>query len=417
MRDDAIFEAQLADAFGRYADLAPIMDDEVVARGAMSAGRASGRLPWLPRVRVAHLLVVLALLLAAIVVAIAAGTLRTQPLLSIGRDGGITFTVQGNGHTSVETHLVNPDGTGDHTINAGRCPAYSRDGGTMAVLQYDTAAYLAVIGADGVPSRKVLLVESPSTSISYALSPDGARVAWSKPGDGLWVAPIDGGPGKRIVANATAPGAFFETAVWSPDGTSVAFGTYVADAATGERNRTAISIVGGDGSDLRTLTDRPGGLGDGVSWSPDGRFLSYIGRPDDTQAASAASDVFVIGADGTGDRNVTGTTADESLPEWAPDGAVLAFLTSPDGEAHRLTAVRMNGPTPSGLPVFGPESEWFVWSPDGTRLLWLEVSTIGPEAYRSTIRAIDRDFTQPPTTLQAVDGLIICTPSWQRLAP
>jgi len=415
MRDEAIFEAQLADAFGRYADLTPVMDDEVVAREAVAAGRASRRIAWLPSVRVAYLFVLLGLLLAAI--AIAAGTLRTQPFLTIGRDGDIAFTVQGNDHTAAMTHLMNPDGTGDHAIDTGRCPAYSRDGGTLAEVDYDTTAYLAVIGADGVPHRKVLLAETPSTSISYALSPDGTRVAWSKPGDGLWVAPIDSGPGKRIVAATTAPGAFFDSAVWSPDGESLVFGTYAADAATGERHRTAISVVGGDGSDLRILTDRPGVLGDAPSWSPDGRFLAYLGRPDDAPAASAASDVFVIGADGTGDRNVTATTANESLPAWAPDSAVLAFLTSPDGEAHRLTTIRMNGPTPAGLPVFGPESEWFVWSPDGTRLLWLEVSTIGPEAYRSTFHAIDRDFTQPSTTLQAVDGLIVCTPSWQRLEP
>ena len=417
MRDDAIFEARLADAFGRYADLTPNMDDQAVARAAMSAGRASGRIRWLPQVRVTYLLAILALLLAAVVVAIAAGTLRTQPHLSIGRDGGIAFTVQGNDHTAAATHLMNPDGTGDRAIDTGRCPAYSRDGGTLAVVDYDTAAYLTVISPGGVPSRKVLLAETPSTSISYALSPDGARVAWSKPGDGLWVAPIDGGSGRRIVANATAPGAFFDTAVWSPVGASLAFGTYIADAATGERHRSALSIVAADGSGLRELTHRPGVLGDAPSWSPDGRFLAYLGRPDDVQASSTASDVFVIGVDGSGDRNVTATTANESLPAWAPDGAVLAFLTSPDGEAHRLTTVRMNGPTPDGPPAFGPESEWFVWSPDGTRLLWLEVSTIGPEAYRSTFHAIDRDLTQPPTTVQAVDGLIVCTPSWQRLAP
>ena len=363
MRDDAIFEARLADAFGRYADAAPAMDDDVVAREAIWGGRASRRIAWLPSLRVAYLLVVLGLLLAAIAIAMASGTLRNDPLRSIGREGGIVFTVQGNDHTWATTHLMKPDGTSDHAIGADRCPVYSRDGSTLSVLTYDTSAYLAVIGSDGVPTRKVLLEETLTTSVSYALSPDGSRVAWFKPDDGLWVAPIDGGPGRRILPAATA-GVSFDSPVWSPDGTSLVFGTYVADPATGVRRRAAISIVGTGGHDLRQLTSRPGLLGDGVSWSPDGRLLAYLGRPDDAPATSTANDVFVIGADGTGDRNVTGSVGIESQPEWAPDGAAIAFLTSPEDKVHRLTTVRMNGTTPAALPVLGPESEWFVWSPD-----------------------------------------------------
>ncbi|HEX2755678.1 MAG TPA: hypothetical protein VHM48_09455 [Candidatus Limnocylindrales bacterium] len=77
----------------------------------------------------------------------------------------------------------------------------------------------------------------------------------------------------------------------------------------------------------------------------------------------------------------------------------------------------MNGPTPIGPTLIGPESAWFVWSPDGAALLWLEVRALGSEAFRSTIQSIDRDFRQAPVTLRTVDGLIVCTPSWQRLEP
>ena len=60
---------------------------------------------------------------------------------------------------------------------------------------------------------------------------------------------------------------------------------------------------------------------------------------------------------------------------------------------------------------------WFVWSPDGRELLWQEIASIGPEAVRSTIRAGDPRFSQPPRTLKVFDGVITCTPSWQRLGP
>ena len=40
MPDDVTFEARLADALGRYAELAPSMDDDAIAREAIAAGRA-----------------------------------------------------------------------------------------------------------------------------------------------------------------------------------------------------------------------------------------------------------------------------------------------------------------------------------------------------------------------------------------
>jgi Tol biopolymer transport system component len=271
--------------------------------------------------------------------------------------------------------------------------------------------------------------------VSFALSPDGKRVAWFKPSVSgevveLWVAMVAGGSPTRILPASIVRDESYSSPLWSPGGDRIAFGTYVADPATGERHRTAISVVAPDGSGLHRLTTRAGVLDDAMSWSADGRFLAYLGVPDardvhsipptasgGPQGGSPPGDVFVIGADGSGDRNVTNTPASEHGPAWSPDGAVLAFDTSADGEAHRLTTVRMNGPTPVGPPVLGPASEWFVWSPDGSELLWLEVTSLGTEAYRSTIHSTDPEFRQPPTTLQAVDGLIVCPPSWQRLEP
>ena len=439
MRDDVTFETRLADALGRYAELAPPMDDTEVARRSIETGRSGRRFGWLaarPQVHVAYLVLVLGLLLAAILVVVAEGAVRHHRPRPLGRNGAIAFTVQGNDHSPAGTHLMNPDGTADRPIEAGRCPTYSRDGRVLAYLSYEPSANVVTLDAAGNPAHKVLLVAEPATSLSFALSPDGTRVAWFKPtpsGDApgfdleLWIAPVAGGPGERIVAASTVPDEFNDAPVWSPDGGHIAFGSYVADTTTGERRRSALNVVTADGSGLRRLTARPALHGDGMSWSPDGRFLAYLGLPDGQPLPSAPTDglasvypprdVFVIGADGSGDRNLTDTPTSETGPEWSPDGASLAFETSADGEAHRLVTIAMNGPTPTGPPVLGPESEWFVWSPDGTQLLWLEATPLGSGAVRSTLHSIDRDFRQSPVTLQAVDGLIVCPPSWQRLEP
>ena len=162
-----------------------------------------------------------------------------------------------------------------------------------------------------------------------------------------------------------------------------------------------------------------------MSWSPDGRYLAYIAAADSSNAARPSGgspsldglqrDLFVVAADGTGDRNLTETPAIEHDPEWSPDGAFLAFETSAEGEADRLTTLRTHGAAPVGVPTLGPELDWFVWSPDGRDLLWQELVTLGSETFRTTLHSIDREFRQPSSTLQVVDGLIVCPPSWQRL--
>jgi hypothetical protein len=77
----------------------------------------------------------------------------------------------------------------------------------------------------------------------------------------------------------------------------------------------------------------------------------------------------------------------------------------------------MNGPTPVGTPSEGPIAAWFVWSPDGSRLAWAVIESIDAETYRSTLFSSDPEFKEAPSTLRAVDGSIVCAPSWQRLDP
>jgi Tol biopolymer transport system component len=455
MADETMFETRLAAALGRYADLAPPMDDEAVARAAIEAG-GPRRTGWLatighailnpispaPSARAAYLLLILALLMAAILVAVASGFFRTEPLPVPGQNGAIVYTFGGNNHQAVAAVAIAPDGTGRHQVDAGRCPTYSRDGRVLTWLAYEeSAAYLVIASSGGTQTGRVLLVDSAQASVPYAVSSDGTRVAWLKPAhsapaesapsDGppsrsdqpleLWAAPVDTGDGVRLVGASSVPGEVYGSPSWSPDGRWIAFGIYVGREFGGRR--IAIDVVAADGSDRHRVTDHPGpAANDDVAWSPDGRYLAYVGLPaaptttgGDQTAPTARTDVFVVSADGTDERNLTDTQAAEHHPDWSPDGAYLGFETSADGEADRVTSIRIDGASPVGPPALGPASDWFVWSPDGRQLLWQELTSLGSEKFQTTLHAIDRDFRQPPTTLQVVDGLVVCTPSWQRL--
>jgi dipeptidyl aminopeptidase/acylaminoacyl peptidase len=444
MADDKIFEARLATALGRYAELAPAMDHEAIARTAIETGRKgwagwlhalrgamSGSFRPLPGARVVYLLVILALLLAAFLIAVAGGFFHSDSLRALGGNGAIVYSLGGNNHEAVVSISIGPDGTGMHPIEAGRCPSYSRDGTVLAWISYEPSAYLVVSDADATSPRKVLLVDAPKRSVAFAISPDGTRVAWFKPTQPepaqrassdaaptssdpsveLWVAPLDGSQGARVVAPADVPGEIYDSPVWSPDGRLIAFGTYVKDRSTGEARRTAIDVVAADGSERRRLTTRPGLLDDGVAWSPDGRYLAYSALAD----GATERELYVVGVDGTDDRAFTETPESEHDPGWSPDGAFLAFETSMRDVPDRLNTIALDPSARASPPSRGPETDWFVWSPDGRQLLWQELTTIGTETYRTTLHSIDREFRQPPTTLQVVDGLIVCPPTWQRV--
>jgi hypothetical protein len=84
----------------------------------------------LPTARIAYVLVILGLVLAALFAAFVAGAFRRNQVMPLGRNGPIAYNWQGNDHSEAGgTFLMNANGTGEHQrlLGAG-CPAFSADG-------------------------------------------------------------------------------------------------------------------------------------------------------------------------------------------------------------------------------------------------------------------------------------------------
>jgi WD40 repeat protein len=380
-------------------------------------------------VRLTYVLVVLGLVLVSVVGALAAGAFRSDPPLPVRQSGLVAFSAWDRPNRGVDhIHVINPDGSDDRNIGQGTCPRFSWNGSVLAWYSgVGPPAELNVAAPDGSSAKVVASVGGESRFTNYTLSPDGTRVAWFKAASTtdsleLWAAPVDGGPGTRVFAGSA--GESYLSPRWSPDGHRIAFigQTTIVNGDNAGSFRSAIYVVGTDGSDLRLVSSRPS-WDEAIVWSPDSRSIAYIGLPDGSALPSIGpadagpfqpEDVFTVGLDGTGDRNLTSSPEHEASPLWSPDGTHLAYQSFGSGEIVRLTILRVERLIPSGAPLVGPSSGGFAWSPDGSRLLFVQTSAFPSRA--STLNSIDRDMRETPVVVLQRDTGIGCV-AWQRTDP
>jgi TolB protein len=84
--------------------------------------------------------------------------------------------------------------------------------------------------------------------------------------------------------------------------------------------------VKADGSRLRKLTPKVGEAYRDPAWSPDGRKIAFVSD------RTGNSEVYVMNADGTGQRNLTRNPAFDADPTWSPDARKIAFASNRDGK-------------------------------------------------------------------------------------
>jgi hypothetical protein len=109
------------------------------------------------------------------------------------------------------------------------------------------------------------------------------------------------------------------------------------------------------------------------SWSPDSRRLAYLAAG--MGARSDQTDLYTIGADGSGERLLVKNVEEED-PQWSPDGSWIAFAKP---SARTGEAVHLVRPDGSGLHALNPSareaSMSASWSSDGSKLLYARSRT------------------------------------------
>ena len=143
---------------------------------------------------------------------------------------------------------------------------------------------------------------------------------------------------------------------WSPDGSKIAFVSYRTGAFNDPRH---IFVMNADGTERRNLTGDTA-LRDSWSptWSPDGRKIAFESRRHFRDGTR--DDIFVITAEGKELEQLTDKEGKNRSPVYSPDGAKIAFASNRDGD-YNIYLMDTNGRnivkltrTPHGIDNVNP---------------------------------------------------------------
>jgi hypothetical protein len=222
--------------------------------------------------------------------------------------------------------------------------------GDVVVFEADTASFRDLYRLDLATEQVVRLTDNREGNFEPALSPDGARVAFTSSRDGdaeLYVMPAAGGAATRLTA-------FHKDdwgAQWSPDGAWLAF---LSDREGAAR----VYLIRPDGTGLRPArTGELLGEEAGHVWSPDSTRLAFV-----VSTRDGASEIWVVDVATGAAHRVSAPGARDESPTWSPDGRHLAYVSTRDRRID-LWVARADGTAESRL-TDTPEEEWIPrWRP------------------------------------------------------
>jgi dipeptidyl aminopeptidase/acylaminoacyl peptidase len=222
---------------------------------------------------------------------------------------------------------------------AARAWALSRNGRWLTVQS-------AFPGAIAIVEMSTGTMRSITTAVDAellwpVLSPDGREIVY------LHYRPSDDSSEIRIVANApnavprtllAHPEFAYGTPIgWFPDGESILLLTTASD-----RTWQLVRLATADGrvQVLKSLEWRrdPVDNGRNASLSPDGRFIAYAARVENPSrfppqpAEPTDHHIYLLAADGSGERPLVTTPGRNERPVWTPDGKRVLFISDRSGE-------------------------------------------------------------------------------------
>ncbi len=289
--------------------------------------------------------------------------------------------------------IMNADGSKNRFLVKGANARWSPDGTRILYLAdgepKGSQVFVRWMDAEGATSQVTRVIEAPGSpewspdgrwiafgmlvrdseawKISMPAAPEGAkwtpaprvvdRLHYRQDRSGfmqdgythLFVVAADGGTPRALTSGPWNVGARFDmlagglSLAWTPDGRTIVFDGYRdpdADWNYRDSHLYAVDVASGT---IRQLTPRRGAWTEPVI-APDGRTVAFVGY-DSTTKSYKADELFVIGLDGSGMRQLSGDfDRDPANLRWAPDGSGLYFTAGDRGTSNvHFAGVRGGG--------------------------------------------------------------------------
>ena len=226
------------------------------------------------------------------------------------------------------------------------------------------------------------LTFGPGINRHAVWSPDGSNIAFissrNDPGDPItcdpfcnWDIYIMNANGTNLQQVTNHP-AGDQYPVWSPDGTQLAFESF-------RGGNKEIYVMNIDGSEISNLTNNSA---DDFhpDWSPDGSQITFMSE---RNSCAGCSEIYVMQADGSQQQRLTNFVNQHSItPIWSPNGEHIAFVSNPQGAPSDIYIMSWNGENITNLTNNPNHVDRRPdWSPDGTHLAFVSERAGNPDIY------------------------------------
>ncbi len=294
----------------------------------------------------------------------AAGAVGAVSSAKVVRNGEIVFSSLRVRNGDYDLYLMRADGTRKRRITRRRAferyPRWSPDGKWLAYISNrsrpssEEAYEIYIMRPNGTGFRR--MTNDRWVDDQLAWSPDGKRIAFESNRQtskfALWVLNVDRSGLRKLADNASLP-------AWSPDSETIAF--VRSNPKGGPSGTDEIWVMDQDGTNERRLTAPPvgrtsSGRDSMPEWSPDGNQLAFVRR------YRGRSDIYTIGADGTGLRRLTKDSGQYSWPAWSPDGRRIVYVRHHSRKVD-VNVMNADGSQQKRLTTGGLDYAYLDWQP------------------------------------------------------
>jgi serine/threonine protein kinase/Tol biopolymer transport system component/tetratricopeptide (TPR) repeat protein len=337
---------------------------------------------------------------------------RVEGPLSISPDGARVAFLRANAREGGDELLVaESNGTGEKRLAMRKypdrfvmmtTPAWSLDGTKVAcgIAGTDAKGYHLGLRVFDAASGKETLLRSPRfltlAGVTWVRGRRGLMAVGKEPDASflqIWYVPLGRGQTRRITNDLI-------------DYAGVSVASDAASMVSVQKQVLSNIYVMDPRPDAAPVQITPGsGRYFDLAWSPDGK----IGYASD---ASGLADIWIIDADGSGQRQLTSGNGRSYSPSFSPDGQSVAFHSNRSGNWN-IWKMSIEGRNAVQLTFQTRDSNWPSFTPDGSGIVYHHSGPNAmfnvwrvPAAGGAPVRLSENRTTRP--AVSPVDGRIAC---------